>query len=211
MLDQHTLPANPSAPKIDPQSARMPISHRNSDSSGISHTKFEVQYEHDERNHTGGQPVRQASISAAERERLRANARLANPLARISHAQLEDMGEKYARKHQIGDQEDIRAFQKGAVLAQDPTKYDSVEGLTPEEKILLRKEFTNRWSQPRLMYIVIILCSTCAAVQGMGTSPALYSDVLLANRLQMRRSSMAASSFTNPNLASTGKIRAPPG
>ena len=211
MLDQHTLPETTPGPKLGLQSAKMPISHRNSDSSGVSHTKFEVQYEHDERNHTGGQPVRQASVSAAERERLRANARLANPLARISHAQLEDMGEKYAMKHQIGDQEDIRAFQKGAVLAQDPTKYDSVEGLTPEEKIILCKEFTNRWSQPKLMYIVIVLCSTCAAVQGMGTCPTLYLVILLANHPQMRRSSMAVSSFTNPNLASTGKIRAPPG
>ena len=71
-------------------------------------------------------------------------------------------------KYQIGDKEDIRAFQKGAVLAQDPTKYTSVEGLTAEELAILEKEFTNRWSQPKLMYIVIILCSMCAAVQGMG-------------------------------------------
>lgn len=148
----------------------MATPHRNSDSSGISHTKSQVQYGHNERNHTRGHPVRQVSISAAERDRLRANAKLANPLARISHAQLEDMGEKYAIKYQIGDKEDIRAFRKGAVLAQDPTKYSSVDGLTPEELAILQKEFTNRWSQPKLMYIVIILCSFCAAVQGMGAS-----------------------------------------
>ena len=123
-------------------------------------------------------------MSPAERERLRANAKLANPLARISHAQLEDMGEKYAMKYQIGDKDDIRAFKKGAVLAQDPTKYNSVEGLTAEELAILEKEFTNRWSQPKLMYIVIILCSTCAAVQGMGASSWLwtgsaFADVLL--------------------------------
>ena len=79
-----------------------------------------------------------------------------------------DMGKNYAMKHQIGDKEDIRAFQMGACLAQEPSKYNSVEGLTQEELAILHKEYTNRWSQPKLMYIVILLCSTCAAVQGMG-------------------------------------------
>ena len=148
------------------------MGNRNSDSSsGASHTKFQAQHEHDELNHADEHPkrTRQVSMSNAERERLRANAKLANPLARISHAQLEDMGEKYAMEHQIGNQEDIRAFQKGAALAQDPTKYKSVEGLTPEELAVLEKEFTHKWSQPKLMYIVIVLCSLCAAVQGMGS------------------------------------------
>lgn len=175
LAEADTNPTNPTLrkeelllrPILPCHLAGMSISHRNSDSSGMSNTKFEVQYEHDERNHTGDHPTRQVSISAAERERLRANAKLANPLARISHAQLEDMGEKYAMKYQIGAKEDIRAFQKGAVLAQDPMKFESVQDLTSEELAILRKEFTHRWSQPKLMYIVIILCSTCAAVQGM--------------------------------------------
>lgn len=77
-------------------------------------------------------------------------------------------GGRYARHHQIGDEEDIRAFELGAVLAQAPEKYESVEGLTEKELEVLRKEFTNRWSQPRLMYLVIMLCSLSAAVQGMG-------------------------------------------
>lgn len=93
---------------------------------------------------------------------------MANPLAGISHAKLEEMGASYARKHHIGDEEDIRAFQKGAVLAQDARRFAQVQGLTGMEMDVLQKEFDNRWSQPKLMYIVIILCSTCAAVQGMG-------------------------------------------
>ena len=78
------------------------------------------------------------------------------------------MGGKYAIKHQIGDEEDIRAFRKGACLAQDPRKYRQIGGLTTEEMDVLDKEFSSRWAQPRLMYIVIVLCSTAAAVQGMG-------------------------------------------
>jgi hypothetical protein len=144
------------------------LPHRDSNSSGISHPKLDCAPEHDELNHVGEHITRQGSMSAAERARRNINAKLANPLARITHTALMDMGKNYALKHQIGGKEDIRAFQMGACLAQAPSKYSSVEGLTQEELAILHKEYTNRWSQPKLMYIVILLCSTCAAVQGMG-------------------------------------------
>ncbi|KAF3482721.1 proton myo-inositol cotransporter [Arthroderma uncinatum] len=110
---------------------------------------------------------RRESLTAAERARRNLNAKLANPLAGLSHATLRYRGGRYARKYQIGDDEDIRAFELGAVLAQDPEKFEDVEGLTEEELGVLRREFSNRWSQPREMYLVIILCSISAAVQGM--------------------------------------------
>ena len=110
------------------------------------------------------------SLTAAERARRNLNAKLANPLAGLSHVALMKRGGRYARQHHMGEEEDIRAFELGAVLAQDPERYENVEGLTPEELEVLRKEFTNKWSQPRLMYLVIVLCSACAAVQGMGRS-----------------------------------------
>lgn len=108
------------------------------------------------------------SLTAAERARRTLNAKLENPLAGLSHAALMRRGGRYARKNMIGDEEDIRAFELGAVLAQDPEGYERVEGLTAEEMEVLRREFENKWSQPRLMYLVIVLCSACAAVQGMG-------------------------------------------
>ena len=111
---------------------------------------------------------RRISLTAAERARRNDVAKLANPLAGISHDELEQMGSRYARQHQMGDEEDIRAFQKGACLAQDPRKFASIPGLTQQEIEVLDKEIKNRWSQPKLLYVVIILCSTCAAVQGMG-------------------------------------------
>lgn len=121
--------------------------------------------EYDERNHSIAPSTRKPSTSAAELMRRNASAKLANPLAGISHSKLEEMGAMYARKHHIGDEEDIRAFRKGAVLAQDPRRFAQVQGLTGKEIDALQKEFDNRWSQPKLMYIVIALCSTCAAVQ----------------------------------------------
>jgi Sugar (and other) transporter len=107
------------------------------------------------------------SVSAAERARRNLNARLANPLAGMSHETLMRRGEHYARRNDIGDEDDVRAFKIGAVLAQDPEKFEQVEGIHEDEMTVLRKEFSSRWSQPPLMYLVIVLCSTCAAVQGM--------------------------------------------
>jgi MFS family permease len=80
------------------------------------------------------------------------------------------MGEAFVRDHQIGDDEDIRAFRLGAVLAQDPNRHAEIQGLNDEERLVLDNEIMSRWSQPKLLYLVIILCSTCAAVQGMGES-----------------------------------------
>lgn len=114
--------------------------------------------------------------TAAERARRKLNAKLANPLAGYSHEQLRSLGLNFSVRHQMGDEEDIRAFEMGAVLAQAPEKYDQVQGLTPEELEILRKEFTSRWSQPRLMYLVIVVCSISAAVQGMGMLSFLLAD-----------------------------------
>lgn len=104
---------------------------------------------------------------AAEYERKKANAMLANPLRGLSHAQLRKMGKNYALEHALVEPEDFRAFELGAILAQNPKAWDRCPDLRDEEKEILRKEIESRWSQPRLLYLVIVLCSTCAAVQGM--------------------------------------------
>ncbi|KAL3437057.1 hypothetical protein BDV09DRAFT_29006 [Aspergillus tetrazonus] len=111
---------------------------------------------------------RRAFGTAAERARRNLNAKLANPLAGYSHEELRRQGINFAITHQIGDEGDIRAFGLGAMLAQAPEKFENVPGLTVQELEVLRHEFEHRWSQPWTMYLVIILCSLSAAVQGMG-------------------------------------------
>lgn len=111
---------------------------------------------------------RRVNLTAAERVRRNLNAKLANPLAGYSHNELKLQGLRFSITHQMGDEEDIRAFEMGAVLAQAPEKFEEIEDLTEEELHVLRQEFTNRWSQPSLMYVVIVICSISAAVQGMG-------------------------------------------
>ncbi|KAL4784072.1 hypothetical protein BJX76DRAFT_357402 [Aspergillus varians] len=105
--------------------------------------------------------------TAADRARRNMNAKLANPLAGYSQEELRKQGMSFAITNQIGDQEDIRAFGIGAMLAQAPEKFESVPGLTVQELEVLRHEFEHRWSQPWTMYLVIVLCSLSAAVQGM--------------------------------------------
>ncbi|KAL5043076.1 hypothetical protein BDW71DRAFT_200122 [Aspergillus fruticulosus] len=110
---------------------------------------------------------RRAFGTAAERARRNLNAKLANPLAGYSHEELRRQGISFAITHQIGEEGDIRAFGLGAMLAQAPEKFENVPGLTVQELEVLRHEFEHRWSQPWTMYLVIILCSLSAAVQGM--------------------------------------------
>lgn len=104
----------------------------------------------------------------AERARRSLNAKLSNPLAGFSHTELRNQGRTLAELHEMGDESDIRAFELGAMLAQCPEQYANVTGLTNQEKGVLHRELTYRWSQPWKMYAVITLCSLSATVQGMG-------------------------------------------
>lgn len=38
--------------------------------------------------------------------------------------------------------------------------------LSEEDKIILRRETTHRWHQPKTLYALVVLCSMAAAVQG---------------------------------------------
>jgi hypothetical protein len=107
--------------------------------------------------------------TAADRARRNVNMKINNPLDDYTESELRIMGSDYAKMHGIADPEDIRAFELGAVLAQNPQDYKRIgNDASPEEMSVLEKEYRSRWSQPAVMYLVIILCSTCAAVQGMG-------------------------------------------
>lgn len=109
------------------------------------------------------------ALSAAERARRHINAKLANPLLGYTNAELRRKGRAYAFNHALAEEDDVRALEIGACLARDPEDLDQAKelGITDEELAVLKKELTHRWSQPRTLYLVIILCSICAAVQGM--------------------------------------------
>lgn len=123
-----------------------------------------------ERSKSVGRRYRGSLAStAADRARRNINMKINNPLDDYTESELKIMGSDYAKMHAIADPEDIRAFELGAVLSQNPLDFRRISNdATPEEMAVLEKEFSSRWSQPIILYLVIILCSTCAAVQGMG-------------------------------------------
>ncbi|KFY63440.1 hypothetical protein V497_02014 [Pseudogymnoascus sp. VKM F-4516 (FW-969)] len=141
---------------VEPSSSNSPIEH----STSIRDSSADPDDDDDD--------ARLAGISdEAERTRRKLNLKLANPLGNISREKVADMGEQYCREYGLGEAEDIRAFRIGAQIAKDPNKYGDIEGLTEEEKEVLDNEIKHKWRQPRQLYLVILLCSLCAAVQGM--------------------------------------------
>lgn len=93
-----------------------------------------------------------------------ANVKLANPLAGIPHDQLMEDAAQFAKSHGLGHLEE--EFKKGALVAQDPTVFESLPQLSEEDKAVLRREITHRWAQPLQLYYLVIMCSLSAAVQG---------------------------------------------
>lgn len=89
--------------------------------------------------------------------------RIKNPLAGIPKAQLLSNVEQFAVENNMTEISGL--LKKGALVAQDPIAFESIEELDEEERIALRREVTHKWSQPRVLYLTIILCSIGAAVQ----------------------------------------------
>lgn len=86
------------------------------------------------------------------------NAKLKNPLAGLTHAQLIADGESFAKSHDLGHLTEL--FQKGALVAQNPLAFETLPLLTDEDKEVLRREVTHRWDQPKMLYYLVILCSS---------------------------------------------------
>ena len=85
-------------------------------------------------------------------------------MAGIPRATLLRNVEDFARDANMVDQ--IPLLQKGALVAQDPPSFESVEELDESEKDALRNEVLHKWRQPFALYFTVILCSIGAAVQG---------------------------------------------
>ena len=92
------------------------------------------------------------------------SARLANPLAGIPRATLTANAAVFAHEHGLGHLDDL--FAKGALVAQDPEQFESIDELTEEDRAVLRREVTHRWDHPKELYWLVIMCSLAAAVQG---------------------------------------------
>lgn len=90
--------------------------------------------------------------------------RIKNPLAGIPYERLMSNVDEFAQTHGLTDI--ATELRQGALVAQDPANFETVEGLSDSDKEALRDEVIHKWRQPRAMYMTVILCSVGAAVQG---------------------------------------------
>ncbi|KAI0768833.1 hypothetical protein BD413DRAFT_96037 [Trametes elegans] len=112
-----------------------------------------------------------------------ASVKLANPLTGIPHDQLMEDAAAFAKKHGLDHLE--QEFRKGALVAQDPTAFESLTQLDEEDKAVLRRELTHRWDQPWQLYFLVILCSLSAAVQGMDESVINGANLFFPDQLNI--------------------------
>lgn len=123
-------------------------------SSGSTKSDFDTAQHHE---HAGVQH-RQASVAA----------KLRNPLAGLSEPQVLTDVEAWCVEK--GLQGEIDTFRKGALIArvgQRDDGFEYVDALSVEEKDVLRHEINHRWSQPFMLYFLVVLCAGSAIVQGM--------------------------------------------
>ncbi|KAI3558852.1 hypothetical protein CABS02_00892 [Colletotrichum abscissum] len=88
-----------------------------------------------------------------------------NPLKGIPKAQLLEQVTAYRRKHDLPE-DILPLLKKGALVAQNPALFESIEELDEAERDALRQEVTHRWKHPWALYYTIILNSIAAAIQG---------------------------------------------
>lgn len=88
-----------------------------------------------------------------------------NPLRGIPRDQLLKNVAQF--QHDKGLSDDILPLlRKGALVAQNPAGFETLEDLDENEKKALREEVTHRWKQPVPLYYTIFLNSIAAAIQG---------------------------------------------
>jgi hypothetical protein len=95
-------------------------------------------------------------------------AKLRNPLAGLSEEQVLADVETWCTEK--GLSADLDSFRKDALIArvgQLDDGYEYVKELSEEEKGWLRHETVHRWSQPKMLYFLVVLCAGSAIVQGM--------------------------------------------
>lgn len=92
------------------------------------------------------------------------DAKVSNPLAEIPYEELMHDVENFAQEKGMMDKLDL--IKRGALVAQEPAAFESIEMLQEDEKEALRFEAAHKWRHPLSLYFTIIVCSIGAAVQG---------------------------------------------
>jgi hypothetical protein len=90
--------------------------------------------------------------------------RICNPLAGIPKQDLLARVASFCASYELTDK--LSVFEKGALVAQNPDGFESIDELDEEDKRHLQREITHKWHLPRTLYFTIGLCSLGSAIQG---------------------------------------------
>ena len=93
------------------------------------------------------------------------NAMFENPLGNMPKDQLMKDVDEFCAKYELQQYNEV--FRKGALVAQSPHDIQSIQELDDTDRWHLEREHTHKWRQPKTLYYLVIMCSLCAAVQGM--------------------------------------------
>ncbi|EEY17877.1 arabinose-proton symporter [Verticillium alfalfae VaMs.102] len=105
------------------------------------------------------------------RRRSSVAALLQNPLAGLTQDQVLADVDNFTQSKGLTEYQEV--FRKGALVAQVNNQdgaFERIEVLDEDEKNVLRRELTHRWSQPFMLYFLCTLCAGSAIVQGMDQS-----------------------------------------
>ncbi|KAK5135943.1 hypothetical protein LTR08_004401 [Meristemomyces frigidus] len=113
---------------------------------------------------SGEQETRRHSVVDSVNLNQNLSAKVSNPLADIPYEDLMHDVELFAEDKGMMDKVDL--LKRGALVAQNPANFESVDILGDDEREALRFEAAHKWRHPLALYFTVIVCSIGAAVQG---------------------------------------------
>ncbi|OAA37413.1 sugar transporter [Metarhizium rileyi] len=88
-----------------------------------------------------------------------------NPLAHLSRTELLQRVDRFYKDKGLAE-DVLPLLRKGALVAQNPVGFETIEDLDESDRAALREEVTHRWKHPWALYYTIVLNSIAAAIQG---------------------------------------------
>jgi hypothetical protein len=98
-------------------------------------------------------------LQLPERPANKLNAVFENPLADIPREQLLADVARFCKQYGLEEYEEV--FKKGALVSQNPAGAQDLVELSEEEKTVLRREHTHKWSHPWQLYFLASKCGIC--------------------------------------------------
>ncbi|KAK4056871.1 hypothetical protein OIO90_002121 [Microbotryomycetes sp. JL221] len=109
--------------------------------------------------------------------------KIQNPLHGLSREELFHKVDAFCRDN--GLEAELDLFRRGALVAQAPGDFEDFAELTEDDKYHIRRETTNKWSQPWSLYFTVVICSLAACVQGWDQTGTNGANLTLVNDLDL--------------------------